>query len=101
MLFQIKLGCTDRRGEHCSPVFFILCLPYGKLLNNTSSVTKGDTFPSSYAGEDTGLRRETQHRTRVTRNNTVSAAPSTPGSRNHRIRDCVNAPLKKLHRTLL
>ena len=29
--------------------FFILCLPYGKLLNNTSSVTKGDTFPSSSA----------------------------------------------------
>ena len=28
-----------------------MCLPYGKLLNDTSSVTKGDTFPSSYAGE--------------------------------------------------
>ena len=60
MLFQIKLGCTDRRGEHCSPVFFILCLPYGKLLNNTSSVTKGDTFPSSYAGEGKGRRKHRQ-----------------------------------------
>ena len=37
--------------------------------------------PQAPQGEDNGLRRETQHRTRVTRNNTVSAAPSTPGHR--------------------
>ena len=27
---------------------------------------------------------------------TVSSAPSTPGNRNMRIRDCVNSPLKRI-----
>ena len=39
--------------------------------------------------------RQTQQRTNVARNATVSTIISIPGHRNNRIRRCANAPLKK------
>ena len=40
------------------------------------------------------VRRKIQHRIHVTRNVTVLNAPSNRDTRDIRIRDCVNAPLK-------
>ena len=75
-------GCRQNNNERAAigrPFFDNVAVSTADLITPHPS-PKVTPSPQAPQGEDNGLRRETQHRTRVTQNNTVSAAPSTPGT---------------------
>ena len=84
-------GCRRNRNERAAngrPFFDNVAVSTADLITPHPS-PKVTPSPQAPQGEDNGLRRETQHRTRVTRNNTVSSATSTPGDRKVQRRTCV------------
>ena len=79
---------NNERAANGRPFFDNVAVSTADLITPHPS-PKVTPSPQAPQGEDNGLRRETQHRTCVTRNNTVSAAPSTPGYRKVQRCTCV------------